>query len=266
LPWLNDLASNFGLPVAAVAIAGSIYAALAAAEKVARPEALKEISGVLKDPSWSQSVRPSSIVEKLFIWTYGKRHLGLKCISRSVSATLIMVSLLIVLKSRSMGSEFLLDFTITIWRSPPFAMFLITSSFIPDYLALWKTRRILRLARNCPAILALGIDAVYSIAISIVFLYLSVCEWYTIHQGLMRGLHFLSLSPLAPFALASMANPIAEFREITSNDALPYFAFYFSTLFTSVWIALVVAASTIIKLFAPLLRWTPPMGPVWPAA
>lgn len=132
---LNDLASSFGLPAVAVAIAGSIYAALSKAEEVARSEALQEVSTILKDPSWPRSVRPSSIIEKLFVWKFGAQHLSWKCISRSIIATFIMLILLLVVHASdtslawSMGTDVIIYY----WQ---WTAYCILSSFMPDYFAL----------------------------------------------------------------------------------------------------------------------------------
>jgi hypothetical protein len=112
LSELNDLASSFGLPAVAVAIAGSIYAALSKAEEVARLEALQEVSTILKDPSRPRSVRPSSII-----------------------ATFIMLILLLVVHASdtslawSMGTDVIIYY----WQ---WAAYCILSSFMPDYFAL----------------------------------------------------------------------------------------------------------------------------------
>ena len=88
MPWLTDLAPIFG---GGVTIAGAMYGACAAAEKAARPEALKDIGHFLKDPSWSWSVRRSAVVEKVFRGTFGERHFSWKCARRSATATIILL-------------------------------------------------------------------------------------------------------------------------------------------------------------------------------
>ena len=91
MSWVNDLASSLGIPAGAVTLALAVYAACAAAEKAARPEALKDIGRILNDRTWEQSVRPSAIVDRIFVWTFGERHFSWKCVSRSMIATFVIL-------------------------------------------------------------------------------------------------------------------------------------------------------------------------------
>ena len=72
MSWVSDLASTAGIPAGAATLAISMYAACSAAEKAARPEALKEIGRVLKNRYWSHSAQPSVIIEQVFRWTFGR--------------------------------------------------------------------------------------------------------------------------------------------------------------------------------------------------
>ena len=92
MSWVNDLASSLGVPAGAATLAVAMYAACAAAENAARPEALKDIGTVLNDTSWLGSLRPSAIIGRVFVWTFGERHLSWKCFGISVVATTIFGS------------------------------------------------------------------------------------------------------------------------------------------------------------------------------
>jgi hypothetical protein len=97
MSWVIDVASSMGIPAGAATLAVSMYAGCSAAEKAARPEALQDIARILKDPSWSRAVRPVSIIERLFRWTFGARQLSWKCVRRSIMATLMFsVSLMMI--------------------------------------------------------------------------------------------------------------------------------------------------------------------------
>ena len=69
----------------------------------------------------------------------------------------------------------------------------------------------------------------------------------------------LQLNPRAALsALAVGMNPAFDLRQLrrrSSNNAL-YSALYFSTLFTSGWLALIVLSTTLLKFLAPLQRFT----------
>jgi hypothetical protein len=92
MSWVNDLASVAGIPAGAATLAVAMYAACSAAEKAARPEALKDIGHILKDPSWKDSAQPYAIIQRVFNWTFGERHLSVKCLYRSVISTIIISS------------------------------------------------------------------------------------------------------------------------------------------------------------------------------
>src|SRR5690242_13574799 len=81
MSWVNDIASGLGVPVGAATLAIGVYKGCVAAEKVARPEALKGISAFLKESSWSRSAAGLALINQLFAWTFGDRHISLKCIS-----------------------------------------------------------------------------------------------------------------------------------------------------------------------------------------
>ena len=94
MSWVNDLAVGLGIPAGAATLAGTMYAACVAAEKAARPEALADIGQILKDPSWSRSARPSAIIQRVFVWTFGEQHLSWKCVRRSaLASTLVFLPL-----------------------------------------------------------------------------------------------------------------------------------------------------------------------------
>ena len=237
----------------AASIAGSIYLALSKAEKAARPEALAEISVVLKDPSWSRLVRPGLIVERLFVWTFGERHFSAKCISRSAISTVLVVTSLIIFHIVHTGdSGFIANYRSQLGV---FAGLTVLNSFVPDYVALLKTRAFLRINHRLSTLLILCLDLVSSIAISGIFILLFFTPFILFQFGLFH-LSFL------PSIFLGVSNPASEFRTLTTPgppgiypNAL-YSAFYFSTLFTSVWLALIVLSTTLLKFLAPLQRFT----------
>jgi hypothetical protein len=97
MSWVNDLASVFALPAGGATIAGAMYAAGLAAEKAARPEALADIGRILRDPTWERSAQPSTIIERVFNWTFGDRPVSWRCVTRSMCATIIFVTAFIIM-------------------------------------------------------------------------------------------------------------------------------------------------------------------------
>jgi hypothetical protein len=141
--WINDLASLLGVPAGAASLAIAMYAGCSAAEKSARPEALKEIALILNNPSWADNVRPSDVVERMFKWTFGKRHLSISCLARSATASVVFVSiLLIIIRAETNKFPQLPDngFQVSF-----FILLFVISCIIPDYIALAKSRYLLKL-------------------------------------------------------------------------------------------------------------------------
>jgi hypothetical protein len=127
--------------------------------------------------------------------------------------------------------------------------------FISDYLALLKTRAILMIGNRYPAFFILCLDGISSIAISFVFFEL----WSMIPSRGLPHPDFYQLNPVAEFQTLFPSKTFSEFEmfvQLFNLSAVLYSAFYFSTLFTSIWLALIVLSSTFIKLLAPLHRFT----------
>ena len=241
MSWVNDLASVVGIPAGAATLAVAMYAACAAAEKAARPEALEEIGRILKDTSWERSVRPSAIVERIFKWTFGARHLSWVCVARSALASVFIASALtfneiVFHEARLVGSEGALPRPVWV-----LAYFLIlVFSIIPDYLALFKARWLISwAARTDKIVVAVAIDIFLSIFVSVMSMFI---VFY-------------------PFTEASFPAAMGNFI----HNALLYFSgqnhiftwttpCLVSTLFTSVWTALIVISTMSLKLLLPLHR------------
>lgn len=167
MSWVNDLASVAGVPGGAAVLAGAMYCACVAAEKAARPEALRDIGRILKDPSWSRSVRPSAIIERLFNWTFGERHWTWQCLERSASASMLMSVYLGAIYRLMAGAEFgpIMSLKMAVFGSslpqnlqvliptPQKALLQICIGFVlmavvPDFLALGKARLLIRSTKH----------------------------------------------------------------------------------------------------------------------
>ena len=250
---LVDFASELGFPAIAATTAGFLYWVTSAAEKLARPEALRDIAVVLKSSSWSRSLRPASIVEQLFTWTFGPKHLSAKCIMRSAMCTILMVTALLIFHLFLTGSPSVDGDWPFLLRMAPFA------SFLADYAALFKTRLLLKIIPGVPSLFLLVFDVLISMLISYISLFMTLPEavfGYTGNQLRIVGTLSSSLAHI------ELMNPLYEFQMLEAppldNDTilLCFPVFYFSTLFTSVWLVLVVVSSAILKVLAPVHRIT----------
>jgi hypothetical protein len=249
MSWVNDLASAAGVPAGAATLALAMYAAFTAAEKAARPEALQDIGRILKNPSWSRSVRPSAIIERIFRWTFGERHLSWKCLTRSWIASLVITGVLTVIWFRSLIRDVVVgapSFSIV----PGWLAALTLVSAMPDYAALGKTRLLLRLSRGSLALYLVPItDIVLSVAISV---------------GVLSAFFFLADHYSWKRTWFDMEHEINStcawyVSRIQGNSAAPlsaYAIFIVSTLFTSVWAILILLSTAIVKLLTPVHRFT----------
>jgi hypothetical protein len=244
MPWLNDLASGLGIPAGAAIIAGAMYAGCVAAEQNLRPEALTDVRRILQDSTWTQSTRPSALIERLFIWTFGERHLSWKCIKWSLFATIIFITAISV------------KLYLTAHRQPfEHFSFIQLSDFIfvsilPDYAALAKTRLLLRSLHTGSIIIIIS-DMVLSLLISLAFLFTYIISLYFI--GLYN--EYGTFSAYFAFVVHVFKYEASWiFAPSQGKYYAEYDVFLLSTLLTSVWTALVLLATAVLKVSTPALK------------
>lgn len=296
MSWVNDLASILGVPGGAATLAIAFYTACSAAEKSARPEALKEIGTILKEPVGSQT---NIVIDRTFRWTFGATHLSWKCVWRSAVCTAIFNAVLTVILHGPLKVPLtlinaevipLLHDAVGIMRA---VGILATSAllfcFIPDYISLWKTRLTLHYCRKTSGVaVTLGIlvlDICLSIFISVVMLIFFKWVAASIFHGLVgawpepsveedRGVMELMHLGFAydMFQWLKAHGLVSDFAVHTTVYAIfliggqfldqsfkadPAFAAAFlSTLMTSVWLFLAFASTLAIKIIVPTQRIT----------
>ncbi len=251
MSWVNDLASGLGIPAGAATLAVAMYAACTAAEKAARPAALQDIGRILKDTTWGRSVRPSAIIERVFKWTFGDRHLSWKCGRRSLMATLCIVTTTALVDFLRSGVRP----NIEDWVDPrnifDVMLTFVILSFVPDYLALWKSRFLVSLPiSKFEGIFLVVADVILSLAISsfLVFLYAQV------RFGIPPGIH-TSIVEYARGIGGALINNLGGF--VGARNHVPLVGpMYVSTLFTSIWTILILLSTTVLKLLVPVHRFT----------
>ena len=243
MTWLNDLASVLGLPAGAATRAAAMYAGCVAAEKVARPEALSDIGRFILDSNWTGVIRPRDLIAKIFNLTFGDHHLSLKCFVRSALATCTLVSsitIAIFLFGRSNPS----DTHLFSWIYD-----LPLLGIVPDYIALLKTRVLLKLTVPVPILVLLDIGL--SLSISLAFFSVVDLIW-VIHiyhytdsiSGAFKGF----VLPAIPNDLTWMMSPSGKF--------LVPPVFFMSTLFTSIWTTAIAVAAVALRFITPVQRFT----------
>jgi hypothetical protein len=165
MAWLNDLSALFGVPAGGAVAAVAVYSAAVSAEKEATETALRDIAQVIRDKIWSNGLALGRQVKKLFIYTFGEPHFSLKCLRRSIYASLLFII--------CFGLQY--SFKTHNWPWPISAWFVATSlltALVTDYISLLKTRVIL-LACSVGTI-PTGIALIIDFFVSLLFAYVSI--------------------------------------------------------------------------------------------
>jgi len=142
--WLDQLLSSTGIPRAVGTIAIAMYGACMAAQKVAGEKALRDISSALLNVSWSASLKPAAITKYVFITTFGRSHLSIHCIASSVLATVVFWFAGSLVMHYEIGTPVSTLFTNILEEPYIWLAFVVFCGFVPDYIALWKTRVLLQ--------------------------------------------------------------------------------------------------------------------------
>jgi hypothetical protein len=267
MSWVTDLASTFGLPAGGATIATAMYAACVAAEKIARPEALTDIGRVLKDPTWERSVRPSAIIEQVFNWTFDERHFSWRCVKRSICATTIFVSAFVIIMYFKEGQLPLGNICLgrrycgvnEIIVLPTILLILV--GFLPDYIALWKTRLLLRsfLIKRFALLLVIS-DVFLSLLIAQLFYFMFLrVEWYIEFTGYNEQMFWASVLDIKS-GLLWLILPTEYYDDVFLGIQPKYYVdnipLLLSTLLTSIWTTLLLLSTTALKLLTPVHRFT----------
>jgi hypothetical protein len=284
MPWVTDLASTAGIPAGAASLAVTMYAACAAAEKAARPQALNDIARILNDPSVERSVHPSGVIEQVFTWTFGERHLSWKCVRRSAIATVLFATF----AGCFLFNAAVTDTLVASGRVSDSASGVMGASIgvlatlfffglLPDYVALWKTRYLVSVLprRRFGLVITPVLDLILSCAIGylcavllwvVVIIAMSATGLYM--QPTETGFSYTS-DPRASFIdLLLRSHSLRNWYEILLVSARGTFPdlmghvdslrglLFLSTLFTSIWTILILLATTALRLMAPAHRFT----------
>jgi hypothetical protein len=91
MSWVTDLAAALGLPGGATIVAVAMLLGFNAAEKWARPEALRDVARLLKLTSSERSAEPVNAILRIFNLIFGEQHFSSRCAGRSFLATLTVI-------------------------------------------------------------------------------------------------------------------------------------------------------------------------------
>jgi hypothetical protein len=247
MTWLSDLASALGVPTGGAIAAAAIYYGSIAAEREARREALRDLARLLRGPGWD----PTAGIQKLFVYTFGERHLSWLCLRRSIVASLTFIV--------SFGLQFSLltgEWPVRFIEYPSHTFRYLLLAFGCDYIALFKTRKLISvsaIARK-PVVLLFS-DVVGSLLISLAIN--SIYIW----QATGGLIAFSRYDHFFDWAISQGVGDILIGHQIlpifTHSDyySFPYQGIYvLSTLMTSIWALLMLTSWSLLKVVVPLQR------------
>jgi hypothetical protein len=264
--WLDQLVSSTGIPGAVGTLAISMYGACRAAESVARKEALRDISRALRNVSWSDSLKPAAITNYVFVTTFGRRHLSLHCIASSALATVVFWFVGSLVMHYEIGTPVSTLFTNLLERPYIWLTFIVVCGFVPDYIALWKTRGLLQRwphSSSAGSNLTLVVSDVF---LSILIAYVAVTLGAAIedarvgsvagYAGSFWTLFIQRLTSWYIFVFVVDYISVGPPSEIITLPGPIWLIFASSTLLTSIWTTLVLVSSILIKVVTPVQHFT----------
>jgi hypothetical protein len=171
--WVETVTSLFGTSTAGGMMAVVIYAGAGRFEKDIRAEAKKDIARFINNTSISaDSATISDFILHVFENIFTTRHWTISCIRRSVIASIIFLTSMLIIQFVKNSSNWWYKGDLEIYWLIGVAI--TFSVLVPDYLSLYKSRIILRAMANRPSfakiMIFLSIDVLCAIVISICFL------------------------------------------------------------------------------------------------
>jgi hypothetical protein len=273
---LESISSSIGVATGGATLAGAIFLASGSLEKGMRNEAKKQIAAFLQTAKVDYNVgHASELVRQLFLATFGNRHLSFLCIRRSITATIIFVSsisLLMYLKhsgdvqwpALSSGGKPIPHWVILLWLAIRAIPLVIVLGIIPDYLSLAKSRVILRWMtrrKHVTSVVALILlDLILSYFIAMIIYYgihlpvqglNGVCETYRYFEDKATCGDLINPLRLVWVIVTISSDMLWEALHTTRKyglDNIVVFALGISTVLTSVWTILVLAAVSLLRL------------------
>lgn len=262
--WLGVLVPG---PYGSIAIA--VLGLSAVVEKGARPEAISDVANIWNsgwDPNYFE---PRSFAERIFRYTFGSRHLSLKCLGRSLLVSVLVI--IVLLSASELKFELIPPPSNTIAAS-------VLVTIIADYLLLAKTRMLLarlRLSSARVPIFTILIDF-FTTAV-IVFI-----------SGIIADLFFRLIAQHQSTASSTTSIPVFTFElkevissavdnmldtrfihELTlpfqSSDDDPHYlrtVFLLAPFVSCLWVLLTVVTSAVIQAFSPVrifMKWLLPI-------
>ncbi len=262
-----DFVSNvIGSGVGGGAIAGAIYASAVSIEKEARPEARNDVARFLRGFGVGSNVQ--LIARHISGWfevLFGSRHFTLKCALRSLALTAAFCSASVFFVWIRQG-----DILTGLWneRLGPtrsginpvfrelfvFALAMLVFSAVPDFLALWKSRAILKYVSRSRGI----ITVLWFLLLDLLSTFMIIYLWLVLASIPVQGISGFSIEKLiltfpafTQQLIQTYAIPFSHKRITDFIEFIPAILFT-STILTTLWTFAILFSALLIRATVPL--------------
>jgi hypothetical protein len=228
-----------------LSIAKGIWALFDQADKFASDSFKKRIGDWLRNVRFRDKAPPSSHFYELFIAVFGERHWSLRCLRGSITASCVLfLSLLLLWMALSPARPAQAGNWVNV------AILTLTINGVTDYLSLWKARAILRRMEAASVRRLAGfaaIDAAFSLMMGCVGLVLGGSAVSAMELGLGNAVsNFGQLVTIQTNDL--FQHPSTYFLFTRDSWIPPQAVWIYTTLFTSLWVFLVVGSVVLLKI------------------
>jgi hypothetical protein len=240
-----------GLPAGGLAVATALYYGAIAAEKEARPQAIKDIARILKNTSWSAGEQPNMFVERIFCLTFADKQFSVKCIIRSIISSFVFL-ICICFVSFAFGGG--LIYMLPLYNAQRAGVIagginmgkeLLIITIIPDYIAIAKARIIIQVINRSHNFLVIAALVCVDVVLSLLLAFMGMFLFDIVNRPYMH----LSSS----LVMGSIVDAWATFNYLLglilgnvkgiNNKEL----FIASTILTSIWAVVALMAAICVK-------------------
>lgn len=129
-------------------------------------------------------------------------------------------------------------------------IYFLVQGFVSDYIALLKTRIIIR--RKISIVFLLPLDIILSLAISLIFF--ALLDYFLIIFYYHYADSILEVAKVSNIIESALEYNLSELTKPTGSTFPPIF--FISTLFTSIWTILIVFSTVALRLLSPIQHLT----------
>lgn len=238
---------------------GGLWLLFEKGESSLTPDAKATFAAWLRSKSFSSFISSWPLMFiRLFERIFGSHHFTMHCFTRSCIASIVSVSIVtLIWATITSPTTFLTLFSSDSAQkifSQIFILFGCLGAFnlIPDYFSLFQSRFILKIMSNVDSVVHIFLYLILDLVLStLIFLLCTVVLF-------MYGFYKVMMVVKGGWDIASYLGAWIDFfvrvmlpLETDKQLVIPYGIFYYSTLFTSVWVWLYVLSGMFLK----FLKW-----------